>query len=49
MITNLLFILALGVHDDLGKHLSENVFEQCRSESEIGPDVTLLQDVEDIT
>lgn len=48
MVADLLFILALGMHDNLGEHLSEHVFEQFRGEAEAGPDVTLLQNVEDI-
>jgi len=49
MVPNLLLILALGVHDDFGKHLGQDIFEQLGSELEAGPDVTLFQDIQHVT
>ena len=48
MVPDLLLILALGVHDDFGKHLSQDVFEQLGGELETGPDVTLFQDIQHV-
>ena len=48
MVPNLLLILALGVHDDFGKHLRQDIFEQFGSELEVGPDVTVFQDVQNV-
>ena len=48
MIPDLLLVLALGVHDDFGKHLCQDVFEQFRSELEAGPDVTVFQYIQHI-
>jgi len=48
MVPNLLLILTLGVHDDFGKHLGQDVFEQLRSELKAGPDMTLFQDVQHV-
>lgn len=49
MIPNLFLILALGVHDDFGKHLGQDIFEQLGGELEAGPDVTLFQDIQHVT
>ena len=48
MVPDLFLILTLGVHDDFGKHLGQNVLEQLRSKLEVGPDVTLFQDIQHI-
>ena len=49
MIPNLFLILALGVHDDFGKHLGQDIFKQLGGELEAGPDVTLFQDIQHVT
>ena len=49
VIPNLFLILTLGVHNDLGKHLSENIFEQLRGELKAGPGVTLFQNIQHVT
>ena len=49
MTPNLLLVLTLGVHDDFGKQLSQDVFEQFRSELEAGPDVTMFQYIQHVT
>ena len=48
MVPNLLLILTLGVHDDFGEHLGQDVFEQLGSELEAGPDVTLFQNIQHV-
>jgi len=48
MAPNLFLILTLGVHDDLGKHLSQDVLEQLGSELEVSPDVALFQDIQHV-
>ena len=48
MVPDLLFILALGVHDDFGKHLGQDISEQLGSKLEAGPDVTLFQDIQHV-
>lgn len=48
MVPNLFLILTLGVHDDFGKHLSQDIFEQLGGELEAGPDVTLFQDIQHV-
>ena len=49
MVPNLFLILALGVHDDFGKHLGQDIFEQLGGKLEAGPDVTLFQDIQHVT
>lgn len=49
MVPNLLLILALGVHDDFGKHLGQDILEQLGGELEAGPDMTLFQDIQHVT
>ena len=48
MVPNLLLVLALGVHNDFGKHLGQDIFEQLGGELETGPDVTLFQDIQHV-
>lgn len=48
MVADLLLILGLGVHDDLGKHLGKDVFEEFGSEDHLGPVVARLEDVKDV-
>jgi len=48
VVPNLFLILALGVHDDFGKHLGQDVLEQLGGELEVSPDVTLFQDIQHI-
>ncbi len=45
---DLLLILALGVHDDLGQHLCEDVVEELGGEDHLCPIVTGFENVEDI-
>ena len=49
MVADLLLVLALGVHDDLGKHLGEEILEELGSHDHLCPVVAGLQDVEYIT
>lgn len=42
MTPNLLLVLTLGVYNDFGNQLGQDVFEQFRSELEAGPDMTLF-------
>jgi hypothetical protein len=49
MIPNLFLILALGVHDDFGKHLGQDVFEQLGGELEASPAVSLFQYIQHVT
>ena len=49
MTPNLLLVLTLGMYDDFGKQLGQDVFEQFRGELEVGPDVTLFQDIQHVT
>jgi hypothetical protein len=49
VVSNLLLILSLGVGDDLRYEDGKNVFEQLCSEVKLGPIVSLLHDVQDVT
>lgn len=49
MVANLLFILGGRVDDNLRNQVKENVFEKFRCEVEVGPIVTVLQDIENVT
>lgn len=48
MISNLFLILALGVHDNFGKHLGQDILEQLGGELEAGPDMALFQDIQHV-
>ena len=47
--TNLLYVLLLGMGDDLGNEDGKNVFEELHSERHASPVVTLLHDVKNVT
>ena len=49
MVANLLFILGGRVDDNLRNQIQENIFEKLRCEVEVGPIVTVLQDIENVT
>ena len=48
MVADLLLVLGLGVDDDFGKKLGEDVFEELGSENHLGPIVTGLENVKNI-
>ena len=48
MVADLLLILRLGVQDDLGQHLGQDVFEELRSKDHLRPVVASLKDVKNI-
>jgi len=49
VVTNLLFVLALGVNDDFRQQVGEDIFEELRSEDHLCPVVSLFHDFEDVT
>ena len=49
MVANLFFILSLGVDKDMGNEDGENVFEVFPCKVELGPVVTVLQDLQHVT
>ena len=49
VVANLLLILALGVPEDIGNELGEDVLEKLRGEDHLCPVVTGLENVEHVT
>ena len=48
MVANLLLILALGVPEDIGNELGEDMLEELRGEDHLCPVVTLLHNLQHI-
>jgi hypothetical protein len=49
VVTDLLFILGLGVNDNFRKEVHENVFEEFWSHDHLRPIMALLEDVQHVT
>lgn len=49
VIADLFFVLVLGVHDNVGNEIQEDIFEQFGCKIKLHPVMTLLENVEHIS